>query len=63
MPEVKAGKKTSEFWVTIGSMLMGLLAAFGVVPTDTVTEILGIIAAILAGAGYSVSRGLAKKQP
>lgn len=55
--EKKAGWKTSEFWVTVVASVIAILnKAFDWnIPTDTLTQVVGVIAA------YVLSRGLAKK--
>ena len=59
---MKTGWKTTEFWMTLGASLVGLLMASGLfVEGDIWMRGLGLAAAALANAGYSVSRGLAKR--
>lgn len=60
--ETKPGWKTTEFWLTAAAALLGLAWASGFVPVDsTLDRVLGLVASALASLGYSVSRGLAKK--
>jgi hypothetical protein len=60
--QIKPGYKTTEFWLTALAMLVSLLFASGIIPTDSsMDKLLGMVAAALGGAGYAVSRGLAKK--
>ena len=58
---MKPGYKTTEFWLTVASNILGLLYASGVI-TDggTIGKIIGVAAMILATLGYNVSRGIAK---
>lgn len=56
----KPGYKTTEFWLTFAAVIVGLAlesGAFG----GTIMNGLGLAAAALASAGYSWSRGIAKK--
>lgn len=56
------GFKSTEFWLSAAAALCGLLMSAGVFDdTGTVMKALGLGAAALASAGYSVSRGMAKK--
>lgn len=60
--EVKPGYKTTEFWLSAATAIVGILFASGVFPAESGGEkILGIIASVLASVGYTVSRGMAKK--
>ncbi len=53
---MKAGWKTTEFWVTVFTALSGLLGQYG----GFIPEPWGIVATSVIGAGYTISRGLAK---
>ena len=57
----KPGYKTTEFWLTTVAMLVGALMASGAFVEGPVAQGLGVVATILGGMGYSVSRGMAKK--
>lgn len=60
--ETKPGWKTSEFWLTAAASVVGLALASGAFPDESgVGKVLGVVAMALASAGYSVSRGAAKK--
>ena len=60
--QIKAGWKTTEFWMSVAAALAGLLYASGVIaPESSGDNVLGLIASVLAAMGYSVARGLAKK--
>jgi|6_EtaG_2_1085325.scaffolds.fasta_scaffold05600_6 hypothetical protein len=59
---MKPGFRTTEFWVTTCACLVGLLISSGAFEeTGMVMRGLGLAAAALTSAGYSVSRGMAKK--
>ncbi len=67
-PATKSGFKTTEFWVSIATIVIGGLAAGGYITSseastisDALAPIAGAIVAGLAACGYAVSRGLAKK--
>lgn len=60
MKPLKEGWRTTEFWVSIITLVSGLLVALGVLEAEQVDKVIGFVAAVLAGLGYSVSRGLAK---
>ena len=58
---MKSGYKTSEFWLTAAAAIVGLLMSAGVFADASIwAKGLGLAAAALASAGYSVARGLAK---
>lgn len=59
---VKPGLKSTEFWITIFITILG--AALALMPEGHWSHgVAGAVLAGLAGMGYSVSRGLAKKPP
>ncbi len=66
--EIKAGMKTTEFWVSLAGGLFGVMVTLGVFTADQAAELTnsvgdmagGVITAVSA-AGYAISRGLAKK--
>ena len=57
---MRTGRKTSEFWVTMGYNLFGLLSLIGVLPIhidpEAIMGSMGIATGVYAGA-----RGLAKR--
>ena len=58
---VRRGYLTSEFWLSTVAAVVSMLYAGGIVGTGTgLDHALGLVAAGLAAAGYSVSRGKAK---
>ena len=69
--EVKPGRKTTEFWVTLTSVALGLLMTMGWVKPEQVDtavpwiemvqQIVGAVLTALASAGYAMSRGMAKR--
>lgn len=67
-PEPKAGYKTSEMWITLGSALLTLLIGYGVMTTEEAEAWRGVmIAAVplslsIITAAYSISRGQAKRK-
>ncbi len=62
--EIKPGWKTTEFWLTSLTVLASLLWGADVVDPDsagTANKVFGFVVAALGAVGYTVSRGLAKK--
>jgi len=58
----KPGFKTTEFWFSTAAAVIGILFASGFIAEGgNVDKIVGMAATVLAGMGYTVSRGLAKK--
>lgn len=58
------GYKTSEFWLSLVAMIMGVLLTSGIIPeTGIWSQVAGIVTTVLAAFGYSVSRGMAKSVP
>ena len=64
----KPGVRTSEFWVTVGVQVIGLVAALGLLTPDQADVLVqaviqggGIVAMILSAFGYQVSRREVKK--
>jgi hypothetical protein len=58
----KPGYKTTEFWLTLLAMVLSMLFAAGVFgEQSTVYRVLEVGAAVLAGLGYTVTRGGVKK--
>jgi len=65
---MKPGWKTTEFWVTMATSVLGLLALTGTLTPEKSSEltkqllpIIGVLVPAIVGAGYSVSRGTAKR--
>ena len=62
MKETKPGYQTTEFWLTTAAILVGIVFDSGaVIEGSPLGEGLGLVAAALSIAGYSVSRGIAKR--
>jgi hypothetical protein len=57
------GYKTTEFWLTLASNIVGALLTSGLVTNDHVLKILGLAAMILSSLGYTVARTMIKRQP
>ena len=63
--EVKAGWRTTEFWVTVVVALGSLLWGAGVLDpagSGTANHVFGLVVSGLSALGYTISRGLAIKQ-
>jgi hypothetical protein len=59
--ETKPAYKTTEFYVSVLAMIVGLLASSGVLAAGSIyAQIVGIIASALVAMGYSMARGVAK---
>ncbi len=65
---MKEGKKTTEFYLSIFGAVLGVLVTMGLltpeqssVLVESAAQISGAIISALSVLGYSVSRGLAKK--
>ena len=58
----KPGFKTTEFWFSTAAAVIGILFASGAIAEgSSIDKIIGMAATVLAGMGYSISRGLSKK--
>ena len=63
--EVKSGWKTTEFWVSVCVAGASLAWGAGLVDPEgsqNADKVFGFIVSALTALGYTVSRGLAKKQ-
>ena len=67
MNSVKSGWKTTEFWLTAFTNILGIVAATGAVTPDQSSQLTqgiiqlgGVIASVASAFGYSISRGMAK---
>ena len=63
--EVKPGWKTTEFWITVMVALGSLLWGAGLLDPEgagTANKVFGLVVSGLSAVGYTISRGLAKKQ-
>lgn len=64
MEPIKPGFKTSEYWLTVASMIISAVYMSVIVVDGTALEKgLGLLAGALVALGYTVSRGLTKKAP
>ena len=62
---VKAGYLTTEFWITVVVALGSLLWGAGILDPEgagTANKVFGLVVSGLSAVGYTISRGLAKKQ-
>lgn len=64
---MRPGYKTTEFWTTVVSQIIGILALAGVIRpsdatilNDAVVQVVGGLMTALATLGYTISRGVAK---
>ena len=64
---MKAGVKTSEFWVSVVVSVLGVLVALGIITPDqqntltqSIHQIVGAVMTVVPIAGYALSRGRAK---
>ena len=63
--EIKAGWRTTEFWITVIVALGSLLWGAGLLDPEgagTANKVFGLVVSGLSAVGYTISRGLAKKQ-
>tara|TARA_Y100000361_G_scaffold68009_1_gene59894 strand:+ start:37 stop:246 length:210 start_codon:yes stop_codon:yes gene_type:complete len=63
--ETKPGYKSTEFWITVAVTLCSLAWGAGVVDPEgssNADKVFGFICSAAAALGYTISRGLAKKQ-
>lgn len=67
---IKSGWKTTEFWTSIGTVVVGLGVLFGAfTPAEasdlmlTVSKVVGGLMAIVPTVGYALSRAKSKQQP
>jgi len=65
---LKPGYKTTEFWVTLITQILGIVALFGkftpeqaTALTSAMIQIAGAVSTAAASFGYSLSRGRAKE--
>lgn len=58
---MKPGYKTTEFWLSLAAVLVGVFLASGIIPeSGPWAQVIGVISGVLGAMGYSVSRGIAK---
>jgi len=62
--EVKPGWKTTEFWLSVVVVLGSLLWGADVLDPEgvgTANKVFGLVVSGLAAVGYTISRGMAKR--
>jgi hypothetical protein len=60
---VKPGYKTTEFWLTLATTAVGALLASGVIEAGSAWDkAIGVVVSVLGALGYTVARGMAKRQ-
>ena len=58
---MKAGWRTTEFWLSLAAAVVGATLASGVLPSGSPwLKVCGVAAMALASLGYTLSRGKAK---
>ncbi|MBA2479062.1 MAG: hypothetical protein H0V44_00230 [Planctomycetes bacterium] len=58
---VKAGYRTTEFWLSAIAVLLGLVLASGAIPeSGIVGQVIGGVLSVLANLGYTAARAKAK---
>ena len=64
---MKPGYKTTEFWLSLSTSVIGLLVILGVITPDKssemmeiVRQVIGVVMLVLPQFGYTLSRGNAK---
>ena len=63
-PSKRSGLKSTEFWLSAVTAIVGLVIAGGIVDPEgssTASKIVGFACSALAALGYTVSRTLVKK--
>lgn len=61
--EVKAGYKTTEFWLSTAAVVVGMVISLGFADPDgagTWDKVVGVVCSLLAAMGYTVSRSNVK---
>lgn len=54
---LKPGYKTTEFWLSFAAVIVGAVAASGLVPAESAWErVLGLAVSALAAVGYTGAR-------
>lgn len=60
--EPKAGWKTTEFYLSLGAVVLGAFMTSGLVADGSVPmRVAGMASVVLGALGYTVSRGMAKR--
>ncbi len=58
--DIKSGIKTTEFWRTV-LVIVGCFVLFALGKLESVQDAIGAAVVVLGALGYSISRGMAKK--
>lgn len=60
---MKNGIKTTEFWLSLLTIIIGSVISSGIIKDSTTTlQVLGAIMAVLTSLGYTTSRVIIKSQ-
>lgn len=66
---MKAGYRTTEFWIALASQVLGILVILGVITPEQqgavvegLNQIIGAALMVASSFGYSISRGMAKQK-
>lgn len=60
-PAVKPGYKTTEFWLSLAAILVGVLLSSGVIADDSqAAKMLGLASSLLGSLGYVANRAHVK---
>lgn len=58
---MKSGYKTTEFWISLVPQILGAVVASGLVPAQSpLAQVVGLVASLLGGLGYTAQRGIVK---
>lgn len=60
MDEQRRGPQTTEFWVSLATGIVSLLASLGVISETTEAQIAGLAGMVVTAAFYAISRAIAK---
>lgn len=58
---IKAGFRTTEFWISLAAAVVSFVVAQGFVTEDQINQVAAVVAPVVAAFGYSISRGIAKR--
>jgi hypothetical protein len=66
---MKPGYRTTEFWISLASQVLGILVILGVITPEQqgavaegLNQIIGAALMVASSFGYSLSRGIAKQK-
>lgn len=60
--DLKAGFKTTEFWLSFAATTVGAIISSGIVTHEPILKGLGLVSALLAALGYTAVRGYVKSR-